>query len=1043
MRIRATSNLSSSNQGELIMGELIRREAASVPFAFSGERLTADCSGQLEIEHYHRYLLAREFCREVDVLDIAAGEGYGTALLAQVAKSAVGIEIDANVVAAAQREFVRPNLRFEQGDACAIPLANSSIDVAVSFETLEHLIEQDMFLAELRRVLRPGGLLIISTPDCDAYSPVGTPPNPYHRRELSRSEFEHILSKYFKNYALALQRAFIGSLIAGFNYHVPLKCYERRSDKFIEGSDHLAHAPYMLAFASDVALPPFPSSLYVYPSDLDTAMNAAQVKRTSEELAARLRAAEAQLEATALKAQEAKRRLQAIEGSSTWRATEPLRRAGERFPSAARLLRRAVKLAFWTITFQLFDRYRSWHQPRLLVRSLPPSPGLSSTACTLRTAGRRPLGRDIKLPSSDEPMVSVIISTYGQVGVTLACLNSIAEHPPRCSIEVLLVDDAYPGPEDLSELREVSGLDFSRNPTNLGYLRSCNRAALRAKGRYIHLLNNDTELQPRSIDAMVDLLEARPEIGMVGSKLLFPDGRLQEAGCILWTDASGWNYGRGDDSSRPEYNYVRDVDYCSGASIMVRRELFNSLGGFDEKFAPAYYEDADLAFRIRQEGMRVVYEPRSVIIHHEGMSHGTDVSKGIKSHQVHNQAHMLERWGTTLARENYASSERLFRARDRARGRKVILVVDHYVPQPDRDAGSRTIMGVLDCLIDASWVVKFWPHNRDYDRAYTSVLEDRGIEVLDKRWPGNFYTWIRAHGSELDHALVSRPQIAADILPALIGTDAVRSYYGQDLHFARIRKQAEVEDNPKLLDEAQEQERVERRIWRHFDLVIYPSDEEVETVRSMSPGTLARSIVPYFCETFETRSVPPSNRTILFVAGFAHPPNIDAAKFLVRQVAPLLWQEVGPVKIVLAGSNPTDTVRALAGPDVEVTGNLTEEQLAGHYARHRVAVVPLRFGAGVKGKVVEALGRGLPIVTTSTGIQGITGLRDLIPIRDDARGIADALKILLTDNNAWSIQSSAQLEFAQRVFTRDAMKRSVLAALDAAEVAVGGAVGAA
>jgi GT2 family glycosyltransferase/glycosyltransferase involved in cell wall biosynthesis len=707
---------------------------------------------------------------------------------------------------------------------------------------------------------------------------------------------------------------------------------------------------------------------------------------------------------------------------------------------AARLLRRAAKLAFWALTFQLFDRYRLWYHRRF-VESMPSSPGLSTTACTLLPPGPRLLGRDIKLPTSNEPVVSVIISTCGQVGVTLACLNSIAEYAPRCSIEVLLVDDAYPAPEDLSELREVSGLNFWRNPTNLGYLKSCNRAAFRARGRYIYLLNNDTELQPRSIDAMVDLLEAHPEVGMVGSKLIFPDGRLQEAGCIVWTDASGWNYGRGDDPSRPEYNYIRDVDYCSGASIMVRRELFESLGGFDEKFAPAYYEDTDLAFRIRQKGMRVVYQPRSVVIHHEGMSHGTDVAKGVKACQVRNQAYMLERWGTTLARENYAGSGRLFRARDRARGRKVILVIDHYAPQPDRDAGSRSIMGVLDCFVGAGWVVKFWPNDRRYNPVYTPALEDRGIEVLDKRWPGELPAWIRENGSELDHVLVSRPEIAVNVLPALIGIDAVRSYFGHDLHFAGIKRRAELEGNSRLLDDANEQERVERRIWRHFDLVLCPSEEEVETVRLISPRTLARSVVPHFCETFENRSVPPSNRTILFVAGFAHPHNIDAAKFLVREVAPLLRQEVGPIKIVLAGSNPPETVRALAGPDVEVTGSLSEEQLAGHYTRDRVAVVPLRFGAGMNGNVVEALGRGLPIVTTTSGAQRIPGLREVIPVHDDAPGIANALKILLTDDSAWSIQSSAQLEFAQRLFTRDAMKRSVLAALDAAEVAVGRAAG--
>src|ERR1700712_2790399 len=149
------------------MGELIRREAAKVPATFSGERLTASISGQVEIEHYHRYLLAREFCRGRDVIDVAAGEGYGTALLAQVARSAIGIEIDNDAVTAAREEFRRANLSYLQGDARSLPLPDSSFDVAVSFETLEHLAEQDIFLSELRRVLRPGGLLVISTPDAE------------------------------------------------------------------------------------------------------------------------------------------------------------------------------------------------------------------------------------------------------------------------------------------------------------------------------------------------------------------------------------------------------------------------------------------------------------------------------------------------------------------------------------------------------------------------------------------------------------------------------------------------------------------------------------------------------------------------------------------------------------------------------------------------------------------------------------------------------------------------------------------------------------
>ncbi len=631
----------------------------------------------------------------------------------------------------------------------------------------------------------------------------------------------------------------------------------------------------------------------------------------------------------------------------------------------------------------------------------------------------------------------MIISTYGQLAASLACLQSIADHAPRCPIEVIVVDDAYKGDEDMGALREVGGIILLRHASNLGFLLSCNAAARMARGRYLYLLNNDTQLQPGSIDALVDLLEARPDAAMAGSKLLFADRRLQEAGGIVWNDASAWNYGRGDDPSYPEYNYVREADYCSGASLMVRRACFEALGGFDEAFAPAYYEDVDLAFRLRAQGMRVLYEPRSVVIHHEGLSHGTDLAIGPKTAQVTNQALMLQRWGETLAREHYPNGSDVLRARDRARHRRVVLVIDHYALEPDRDAGSRSTMGIIDSLLDAGWMVKYWPLNRLYSPVYTVAMERRGIEVLDQRRPGDLRAWLTEHGEALDHLLVNRPDTAAEVLPHLMWhADAVLSFYGVDLHFERLRREAELTGNAAKLREAATMERLERRVWQNFDVVMYPSKEEAETVRAMSPDTLACDIVPFWSEAYPPREAPPARLSILFVAGFAHPPNVDAALFLIGQVMPALEREVGPVSVVLAGSNPTEAVRALAGLKVEVTGYVTDEELDALYHRHRAAIVPLRFGAGVKGKVVEALSRGLPLITTSIGSQGIPGLAAVVPVCNDVPDIVAALKRLLTDDAAWMAQSSAQLAFAQRVFSRQAMQRSIVAALEAGEARV-------
>ena len=388
---------------------------------------------------------------------------------------------------------------------------------------------------------------------------------------------------------------------------------------------------------------------------------------------------------------------------------------------SARQSRRAKLLLQWTRAGQLRTQLSLRWRARQLRHAQPPTPNLSLLIQTAEPSA-------IHIDHDEQPVVSVIIPTHGKVEYTLRCLASIAAYPPQAAIEVIVVDDATP--DGSTEcLAGIPGIRLIINPHNLGFIRACNAAARVALSEFLLFLNNDTHVLPGWLDAMLVPFHERPDIGAVGSKLLYPDGTLQEAGCIIWGDGTGWNYGRLNEADHPVYNYLREVDYCSGASLMVPRALFAQVGGFDERYAPAYCEDSDLAFRLRELGHKILYQPRSQIVHYEGASHGRDTSGGIKAFQARNTRTFCARWRQVLAREHLPNGQHVMRARDRARHRDIVLVIDHYVPEPDRDAGSRTTLCIIRGLLQAGLVVKFWPQNQRYSPRYTDALQDMGVEV--------------------------------------------------------------------------------------------------------------------------------------------------------------------------------------------------------------------------------------------------------------------------------------------------------------------------
>ena len=634
--------------------------------------------------------------------------------------------------------------------------------------------------------------------------------------------------------------------------------------------------------------------------------------------------------------------------------------------------------------------------------------------------------QSLRIPEKDNPQVSIIIPAFNQWNFTEKCIRSIILYCHGLDYEIILADDNSDD-ETITAEDVFPGLRVVRPEINLGFLKNCNNAAKEARGDFLVFLNNDTVVHPNWLQALLDVFDVDDKAGMAGSKLIYPDGKLQEAGGIVWQDGSGWNYGRLDDPDKPEYNYIKEVDYISGASIIIKTDLWRSIGGFDEEFAPAYYEDTDLAFMVRKNGYKVVYTPFSAVTHFEGQSHGVDEEAGIKKFQQINNKKFYLKWKDKLKHDHGRDSGDLFVARDRSVHRKTILVIDHYVPHFDKDAGSISTWQYLKWFVGSGFNVKFIGDNFFQHEPYTEHLQKRGIEVLHGNWYAeNWQQWMGENGSYIDYIYLHRPHIAPKYIEAAKEAGAKLLYFGHDLHYLRLMRQAEVNNDDNMLKLAKDWKEKEFSIFEEVDVVYYPSQVEVDKIKKHLPDKTIRAIPLYILDHVKRDKPSYEQRSgLMFIGGFAHEPNIDAITWFVKEIFPVIFNADKSIKLTIIGSKPPLEVSRLASSNIKVLGEVSDDELDKVYSNTRLSVVPLRYGAGIKGKILEALAHQLAVVTTDIGAEGLPGHTGYLSVANDSEAFANKVLDIYHDREKWDLKVGNGVECLNKYFSVENVQKIV------------------
>jgi len=604
--------------------------------------------------------------------------------------------------------------------------------------------------------------------------------------------------------------------------------------------------------------------------------------------------------------------------------------------------------------------------------------------------------------------LSVIVPVYNQWPYTYACLNSIAAMciPGDIRYEIILADDGSTD-ETLNADKHFPGIRVVRTPHNLGFLRNCNHAAQYATGKHILFLNNDTVVLPGWMSALYHLMETDDSAAIIGSKLLYLDGTIQEAGAVLWNDGSVSNIGRyqrGDPVPRNESNYafIREVDYVSGASFLVRKTFWDAAGGFDERYENAYCEDSDLAMAARAHGMRVLYQPKSEVIHFEHKSYTGERCDFLLPIQRKNIHRLRDKWRNEFASAHLspgtpehfgiANAERSASPEARARRSQGNLNVLYFSPFPSHPSNH----GNQSTIQQFGRHFQSMGHKVHFALLQSNLFSDVNVKDMRECWdtldilPNShplgsngeaipFDSWYEEGMGERIHGLCAMYDIDVVFCSYVFQSkllEFVPSHMLKviDTHDKMGNRYEMLRANGQPLEFFSCSPEEEGAYLRRADVVVARREEEARYFDSVS-GRATAIVVPHIEDPhFVDKTFTALNNAGIVAS--ANRINLAIVRECLEAINRRLHGRACPFTVHVAGQIK-DMVDRLPRREaaifqkswVRMHGFVPD--IAQFYADMDLVVSPVTMGTGINVKTVQAMAFGMPLLTTAWGAKGI------------------------------------------------------------------------